>query len=113
MKTISQGLALASLVFAFGYADSSERAVVCVKYATQSGWSEGYRVQATIASGYELNQSTKTYGYTSYAKYVVVFWDKGEASILELDLPFLSAVGQSAKDQRGRRWEVSEGGLCY
>lgn len=105
--------ALGIILFSISVAQASERVTVCAKYETQLGWSKAYQVQATVATGSELNQATHTFGYTAYAKYVVIFWAENEASVIELDLPFLSVVGQTGKDQRGRRWQVSTGGLCY
>lgn len=91
---------------------AADREVICAKYETQQGWSQGYKVEATILKGTELNQATKTFDYSAFSTYVVIFWDKDEASIIELDFPYLSAIGQNGKDQQGRRWEVSKGGLC-
>jgi len=94
---------------------TSDQETVCVKYKTNTGWSKGYRVNAYILKGSELNRKTRTYDYNSYSTYVVVFWDKGEASILELDVYFgsISSIGNSAKDQYGRKWQVSKSSFCY
>ena len=45
---------------------ASERATVCAKYAVNYGWSSGYKVEATIAHGSELNQSTIRSTTTDY-----------------------------------------------
>lgn len=97
-----------------GY-ENATRQTVCVAYKTQYGWSHGYKVTGNVIKGSELNRRTGTYNYNSFSTYVVVFWDKGEASILELDYYFggISAYGNSAKDQYGREWEVSTSSLCY
>ncbi len=71
-------------ILAFPVASATERETVCVRYQKESGWSSGYKVQATVLSGVELNQATKSLRYNALAKYVVVFWDRGEASVLEL-----------------------------
>lgn len=87
---------------------------LCVKYMTAAGWSQGYRVQATVVKGAELNRRTSSFNYNALSTYVVVFWDPGEASLLELDYYFgsISALGHDATDQLGRAWRVSSG-LCY
>jgi hypothetical protein len=50
---------------------------------------------------------------TVCAKYETQYgWSKGyqvEASYTS----GMSVVGQTGKDQRGRRWEISKGGLCF
>ena len=88
---------------------------ICVKYMTGLGWSDGYKVNATIISGSELNTRTKSFNYNSYSTYVVVFWEVGQASILELDYysGYISSYGQLATDQRGRRWQVANTNYCY
>ncbi len=93
----------------------SDRETVCVKYETNTGWSKGYRVNAHILKGSELNERTRTYDYSPYSTYVVVFWDEGEASILKLDFYFgsISSIGNSAEDQYGRKWKVSKSSFCY
>ena len=88
---------------------------VCVKYQTDSGWSKGYQVNGTVIKGSDLNSRTGTYDYSPYSTYVVVFWDEGQASILELAYSSnsISAYGQTATDQRGRLWQVSKTAYCY
>ena len=106
----SQGLTGSSSTYGGGY-----RSTICARYETEAGWSQGYRVQATIIRGSDLNTRTRSYHYNAYSTYVVIFWDAGEASILELDEYYggISIYGQTAKDQRGRRWQVASGGYCY
>ena len=95
------------------HATSSE--TVCVKYETQTGWSRGYQVDATIAKGSYLNQATSTFDYEPYATYAVVFWQQGQASILRLNYysGSITAYGHSATDQQGRDWNVSKTSYCY
>jgi hypothetical protein len=94
---------------------TASRERLCVKYMTQTGWSGGYSVEATVIKGSELNRATKTFNYEAFSTYVVVFWDKGEASVLKLDYFYgsISAYGVEANDQEGRKWEVSKTSLCY
>lgn len=90
-----------------------EREVICAKYRTTNGWSKGYRVEATIAKGSELNQATKTFNYSGLSTYVVIFWNKDEASIIEMDLPWLSPIAQEGKDLRGVKWEIAKTSICF
>ena len=88
---------------------------VCVKYETQTGWSRGYQVNATIAKGSYLNRRTSTFDYQPYSTYAVVFWQPGQASVLRLNYysGSITAYGHSATDQRGRDWNVSKTSYCY
>lgn len=94
---------------------TSDQEILCVKYKTTTGWSHGYQVNAYVLKGSELNRRTRTFNYNHYSTYVVVFWAKGEASILELDSYFgsISYWGHFAKDQYGREWQVSKTIYCY
>ena len=91
---------------------ASEKVTVCARYSTSSGWSKGYSVQATVMKGTELIQATGSFDYVSYATYVVIFWDKDETSVIQLDFPALSAVPMQGKDQQGRKWEVAKINVC-
>jgi hypothetical protein len=93
--------------------DDSERATVCAKYRVKYGWSEGYRVAARVVSGGDLNRATQTYDYQPFSKYVVIFWAQGEATLIELDYPYLNAYGTTGKDRAGREWEISTTSYCY
>jgi len=92
---------------------SREEAVICAKYQKEYGWSHGYKVNAQILSGYELNTATTLFNYNALSKYVVIFWDQGEASVIELDFPFLTAIGGSGKDQQGRKWNIAKTSICF
>lgn len=97
----------------YNNANTVQRSNVCAKYMTRSGWSKGYRVQATITNGSNINKATSTFNYNSFSKYVVIFWGKGRATLIELDLPYLSAIDQTGKDQQGRKWAVSTSSVCF
>ena len=106
-------IGFAVLLLASSLAFASEHAIVCAKYESQSGWSEGYKVEATIAKGSELNRVTRSFDYQSFSTYVVIFWHQGGASMIEMDSPDLTANGQEGKDQNGMKWEISRTSLCY
>src|SRR5688572_24992170 len=85
-----------------------EKVTVCAKYERSDGWSDGYKVEATIAKGSELNQATKSFDYDVLSTYVVIFWDKDEVSVIRMDFPYLGPIGQSGTDQAGRKWEIAK-----
>ena len=105
--------ALIASVYFSPSASAAESVAVCAKYQTESGWSKGYRVDATLIKGTELNNATHTFNYNALSTYVVIFWDKDQASIIEMAWPHLSAIGQQGHDQRGLEWEVSKSTVCY
>ncbi len=88
---------------------SSEKLTVCAK----QGNGQAYKVEATLTTGAELNTETKTLNYVGFKKYVVIFWTPKEVSIIELDFPYVSALGTSGTDQQGRPWDVSTSSLCF
>lgn len=92
---------------------ASELVTVCAKYKTNYSWSNGYKIEATVMKGSELNQATSSFDYTSSSTYVVIFWDEDQASIIEMDLPYLGPVGQNGEDQQGRKWEIAKTSICY
>ena len=102
-----------------GYSEYSASKVqklqLCVKYEAQYGWSSGYSVQANVMNGSILNQKTGTFNYNALSTYVVVFWDQGEASIIELSYFFgsFSVVGIEGTDQYGRKWQVAQSDYCF
>lgn len=93
-------------------ASAAERITVCAKYEVEYGWSKGYKVEATFTSGSELNSATRTFDYSALSKYVVIFWDKDEVSIIEMSFPYLGPIGLEGKDQRGRKWEIAKTSFC-
>ena len=92
---------------------AAEGETVCAKYRTDNGWSKSYKVEATIIKGTELNQATRTFEYNAFATYVVIFWDKDQASIIEMSWPYLSPIGQEGEDRRGVKWEVAKTSFCF
>jgi hypothetical protein len=96
-----------------------------VKYKANYGWSDYYTVDVNFLSGYELNKATKSWDYSSYSTYAVVFWGDGEASVIELSS--YTGCGREVtqrcitnkysnlegEDQQGRGWEVCAKSRCY
>ncbi len=125
-ESMRQGMVRAAVlcgVFVISLATSAsakESITVCAKEQTSSGsWSQSYKVSATYLSGSELNTATKSFNYSPISKYVVIFWDAGQASVIELDMPWLNtfSVGKSGKDQNKRPWDVykllSPSSICF
>ena len=111
MKRIIFALCVSLLILPRAHA--AEKETVCAKYRADYGWSKGYKVEATILKGGELNQATRTFNYNSLSTYVVIFWDKDQASVIEMNWPYLSPIGQEGEDQRGIKWEIAKTTICF
>ena len=97
-----------------GVAYATEDAAVCVKYQTKSGWSKGYREQAKILKGSELNKTSKSSKYSAVSTYVVIegFGSLGETSVIKLSYPLLTLTGQKGRDEQGQEWQISKNDYC-
>jgi len=104
-------LFLTTLVI-FGNALAAEEIKVCARYETSNGWSKGYSVQARKLTGSEMNRATSSFNYESWSTYVVIFWDNDQASVIKMDMPYLSAIGLQGIDQEGRKWEIAKTSFC-
>lgn len=113
MNAIVRGWLCVAALAATTSVTASERATVCAHYQTDDGWSEGYKVEATIAKGTDLNQATSSYNYNGWSQYVVIFWGQDQATVIELDDPYLSSLDSDGKDQQGRRWRVAKTSFCF
>jgi hypothetical protein len=92
-------------------ARSYEVREVCAKYL---GTGKAYHVEANILDGSELNDRVGGYRFSSFSKYVVIFWADDQASVIELDYSFgPSPVGTEGTDQEGYRWSVSDSSICF
>lgn len=92
---------------------AKERAEICAKYRNSDGWSKSYKVEATIAKGNELNQATSSLNYQGFDTYVVIFWDKDEASVIQMESPYVTFLEQTGYDQQGRAWKIKKGSICF
>ncbi|MBA3012346.1 MAG: hypothetical protein KKF12_11995 [Proteobacteria bacterium] len=106
------------LIFIFSIASASEKAEVCIKYQKDIGWSKGYAVTGTVINGSDLNSAVGSFSrFKPFPTYVVVFWDKGQASIFELPSVTFGSVpifATQVEDQEGRLWKMKEGHIfCY
>ncbi len=111
MNRIIVSLLIALFSMPSGHA--AEKEVVCAKYRADYGWSKGHKVEASILKGSELNSATKTFSYNILSTYVVIFWARDQASIIEMGWPYLSAIGQEGEDQRGMKWEIAKTSICF
>lgn len=92
---------------------ATERTEICAKYRASSEWSDAYSVEAAIAKGHELNQATSSFDYQGFDTYVVIFWDKDEVSVIQMESPFVTIVEQTGFDQQGREWQIKRGSICF
>ncbi|WP_167618041.1 hypothetical protein [Maribellus sediminis] len=92
----------------------------CVaQYQTRDGWSNAYNVNVNFMSGTALNNATNTFNYSTTSVYGVIFWDKGQASVIKITtyLPCGGTVDRSCinsvlgplkgKDQDGDVWRIN------
>lgn len=93
---------------------------VCAKYMTNYSWSQAYQVQTQIYTGQELNQATGNpyFGdYDMFSHYAVVWWDRGQASVIKLDFHVAGSmlINSNGTDRQGRRWQLSDNsyGVCF
>ena len=92
---------------------AAEKIQVCAKYQINTGWSKGHLVNASHLRGSELNTVTKSFEYSSFSTYIVIFWDKDQATIIEMDWPTINAIGQEGTDRRGLKWEIAKTRICF
>ncbi|HAT8319320.1 TPA: hypothetical protein GDD06_08920 [Legionella pneumophila] len=92
---------------------AAEKAEICAKYQTASGWSDAYGVEATIIKGSELNQATSSFNYESFDTYVLIFWDRNEVSVIQMESPFVTFMEETGHDQQGREWQIKKGSVCF
>lgn len=108
-----------------GVADAKYTQTCGVKYKKNFGWSDYYTVDVTFMSGAELNKATKSYDYSSYSTYGVIFWSRDEVTIIKISS--YTGCGREVKqrcitnkysnmegeDQQGRGWEICSRSRCY
>lgn len=96
-----------------------------VRYMTSSGWSKKYTVDVNFLTGHELNNATKTYNYSMYSVYAVIFWNKGQASVIKISNYTVcglevtkSCIVNTYGDIKGRdqdddEWKICVQTYCY
>jgi hypothetical protein len=105
-------LAIALLVAAAPRpASAHDRVDVCAKYMDTGA---AYHLLVDSFNGIDLNVATSSFRYHPFRAYVVIIWQKGEASLIELDATSLTDVPVPGHDQYGRTWEVGRYvGFCH
>ena len=96
-----------------------------VRYLSSDGWSKRYSVNVTFISGLRLNEATRSFDYESFAKYALIFWGEGQATIIRIST-FLACntdisrecitntIGDiEGKDQEDRDWKICVSNYCY
>lgn len=84
---------------------SAEVMKICAKYKASG---KQYKVDGHAMTGQELNEKTQTFNYSSFSKYVVVFWGPEQASVIKLAFSFGPSIyAMDGVDQQGREWEIS------
>jgi hypothetical protein len=83
------------------------------------------KMEVTLVRGAELNKATRTYDYSHYGNFGVLFFGPGQAAVIELEnliigcpLEFtttcLPRIGNlTGEDQDGTRWEICTQRYCY
>jgi hypothetical protein len=56
-----------------------------VSYETEDGWSDEHTVEVTFTTGRELNKATKSFNYSGYSNYCLIWFAQDEVAILEID----------------------------
>jgi hypothetical protein len=90
------------------YADTRVIEDGCLKYL-ETG--KRYEIRVSIVDGSEL---WPKYSWAQVLdKYAIVFWDKDEATVINLGVfGFLMDTGQEGKDLQGRGWKVARSPWC-
>lgn len=96
-----------------------------VQYMTENGWSKKYTVEVTFMTGFELNQATSTFNYSSYSVYAIIFWDREQASIIKLSTILICGTEADRScvqntmgalkgyDQDEDEWKICVTNFCY
>lgn len=105
--------------------EAKYRRIAKVKYQADYGWSKIYTVEVTFLSGFELNSATKTFNYSSYSVYAVIFWGNNEASVIKLSTILLcgtevtrdcienTLLDLQGYDQVGDKWNICIKDFCF
>lgn len=104
-------------------ASAELRTTAKVRYETQSGMSAWTETTVTFDMGSELNDATKTFNYSLYTAYAVIFFAPNQAAVIKRSgiticsgkfipscLPVIG--GFTGDDQSGRHWEICTAVIC-
>lgn len=86
MKTLKLSLVMLLLGICSSAQLSAEVRRLCkVYYETEEGWSSGYTMEVSFVTGTELNRATRSYDYSPFSNYCLVWFDRGEVVILRIE----------------------------
>ena len=90
---------------------AAENVEICAKYWRPSycSWSQGYKVNAYLLDATEMNRATGSYNHSYMSKYILIEWENGGYSAIEIPSYESLMLETEAKDQSGRRWRIKKG----
>ncbi|WP_126421188.1 hypothetical protein [Asticcacaulis excentricus] len=95
-----------------------------VRYDVSYGQSDWYDMRVTFLLGSELNRATKSFNYSAWDKYALLFFGEGEVAIIKLENIFVSCNQEfsvsclpsfgnlTGEDQSGKKWEICTRRYC-
>jgi hypothetical protein len=128
MKNNLKKYSLILVFILYGLTCSAKYSRTCmVKYETSSGWSKTYELVVNFYSGTELNKLTKSYNYSTYETYALIWWDEESVSTIKLDrnICMYSDIcgykefsteyysSSEGEDLKGVNWKICWSGNCY
>ena len=118
-------ITLLAILFCINFSHATYRQTCVVRYMTEYGWSKKYTIDVNFYTGSELNQATSSYRYSSYSVYAIIFWQKGQATVIKLSSYLLCGAEADkscitsvisdlkGKDQDDDEWKICVTGLCF
>jgi hypothetical protein len=78
-----------------------------VSYETEDGWSDEHIVEVTFSSGRELNKATKSFNYSPYSNYCLIWFAQNEVAILEIDAVVFGVGSEFESDDFRKLFRLS------
>ena len=104
-KTI---LLIAAMLIITGSARAQNVQLVC---ATYQNTGKSYTQEAHVLSGRELNKLSRSYRFSTFTYYAILYWADDQFSVIRLDYALsgnISLFGTSGTDQRGYPWRLKK-----
>ena len=73
------------VLFASGVADAAVRRICKVSHETTTGWSQEYTLEVTFMAGQELNKATRSYQFSDFENYALIWFNKDQVAILKIE----------------------------
>jgi hypothetical protein len=96
LRSILFILLISVLLTASSYAET--RRLCKVYYETENGWSQGYTMEVSFLTGYELNNATRSYSYSMFSNYCLIWFGKGEVAILKINATLFRSGNEFERD---------------